>query len=210
MKAIQDTEFRMPAIRASRQTAAILLTVAAGVIRLMTNVLGIFNCNPMYAGGTFGSSRIQGAMRYVLPFLLWIAGDFAIWATRSFDPMYRPISGAWFWLNMASLGIYVALGRWVIGDSRSWNRIGIASVIGVVQFFVISNFGSFLWDPQYAPRDGAALARCYVNGLEFMWPSLVANLVFTPVWFALHEAMIAMEPIGDDVADEAITEKIHA
>lgn len=205
----------MSGIRASRQTAAVILTVAAGVIRLVTNALGIFNCNPMYAGGTFGGARIHGWLRYALPFALWIAGDYAIWATRSFDPMYRPISGAWFWLNMLSLGLYVAIGRWLIGDCRSWNRIGAGAILGVVQFFLISNFGSFLWDPQYAPRDGAALLRCYVNGLEFMWPALVANLVFTPAWFAMHEAVIAMEPTGEAVLDEAvrdeaITEKIHA
>ncbi|MBX9680885.1 MAG: hypothetical protein K2X38_19170 [Gemmataceae bacterium] len=200
----------MSGIRASRQTAAVILTVAAGVLRLVTNVFGIFNCNPMYAGCTFGGSRIRGWMRYVLPVVLWLGTDYALWASRGFNSEYQPFSQAWQWFNLLSLGIYVAIGRWFIGESRSWNRIGAASVIGAVQFFLISNFGSFLWSPDYVARDSEAFIRCYARALEFAWPTLIANLVFTPAWFAIHEAVIAMETTDEAVLDEAITEKIHA
>lgn len=198
---LTPTEVRMAASPLSRPGAALILTIAASGIRLATNALHLFNFNPMGASGIFGGARLAGWLRYVLPVALWLAGDFAFWAIRGCDPEYLPVAQSWWWVNMASLGLYVALGRWV-GESRSWGKIGAASILGAVQFFLITNFGAWVTNPQLYPPTAAGLAQCYLMGLEFAWPSLASDLLFTPALFAMHEW--AVRPSEEGVAASSI------
>jgi len=193
----------MSAPRVSRQAAAVALTLAAGFLRLVTNAFSVFNFNPMYAGGTFGGARVRGAWGFVLPFAMWVGGDLILYALHGFDPNYRPsLYKAWFVTNLICLANLILIGRFFIGSSKSWGRIGSASVLGCVQFFVISNFGSFLSNPEYAGQTWADLVTCYVKAIEFAGPSLLANVVFTPLWFAVHEALTQTDATAEAAAAE--------
>ena len=80
--------------------------------------------------------------------------------------------------------LMIALGIWSLrGQTFSWMRIGGTAVGATLIFFLVSNFGVWAGGMVYPVTAGGLLAA-YVAGLPFMMNSLLANLLFTGVFFA--------------------------
>jgi hypothetical protein len=69
-------------------------------------------------------------------------------------------------------------------------KIVSAVVLGTLVFFVLSNFGAFLFDPIYI-KTPDQLLTAYIAGLPFVLNTLLANMFFTSVFFALHELAVS-------------------
>jgi hypothetical protein len=80
--------------------------------------------------------------------------------------------------------IAVWLGRRLRG-TENFLKIGAISIISSMQFFLITNFGSWLWFEGY-PKTAAGLANCYNAAIPFFGRTLASDLVFTAVLFGLH------------------------
>jgi hypothetical protein len=107
------------------------------------------------------------------------------------------------WVYVSFL-VYVVLGRLLIRTSAPW-RIGSAAVLGSLQFFLISNFGTWytshgLAIPMY-PRTLAGLIECYTMGLPFLKYTLIGDLGFTTAVFGA-EAWLT-QPASKPAAEEA-------
>ncbi|HLK18145.1 MAG TPA: DUF6580 family putative transport protein, partial [Bryobacteraceae bacterium] len=64
-------------------------------------------------------------------------------------------------------------------------KIAVVSIVSSMQFFLISNFGSWLWFDGY-PKTAAGLANCYNAAIPFFGRTLLSDLIFTAILFGLH------------------------
>jgi hypothetical protein len=69
-------------------------------------------------------------------------------------------------------------------------KILTAVGLGTMVFFILSNFGAFLYDPIYQKTPDQLLVA-YIAGLPFLLNTVLANLFFTSILFVLYELVIS-------------------
>ena len=84
-------------------------------------------------------------------------------------------------LVYASFLISVLIGR-LLNQKRNLLRIGGATFLGALQFFLITNFAVWAFLKSY-PRTGAGLVACYVAGVPLFWNTLAGDAVYTALLF---------------------------
>jgi hypothetical protein len=186
----------MQSTMAARVVAFGLAAMTVGV-RVASNFASAFNFNPVGALGIFGGSRLKSWQAYVLPIAVMIATDLIL-ATFKGDE-YGLLHPSRIWVYGCYL-IYVLLGRFVVGDSKSPYRIGSATVLGAAQFFLITNFCEWIVRPEYT-ADIWGLLASYRNAIPFSLNTLAGDLIFTPLAFAAH-AYLTRDAI---VTEESLT-----
>jgi hypothetical protein len=78
----------------------------------------------------------------------------------------------------------VWLGRW-LRNTESISRIAAVTVLNSIQFFLVTNFGSWLWFQAY-PRTAAGLASCYITAIPFFGWTLASDILYTGILFGLY------------------------
>jgi len=81
----------------------------------------------------------------------------------------------------ATVALVVAIG-WSLSSRRTPLRIAGAAVAGSVTFFLITNFGMWLFSGFY-PLTSAGLAACYVAAIPFFQTTVAADLVYAGLLF---------------------------
>ena len=81
----------------------------------------------------------------------------------------------------ATVALVVAIG-WSLSSRRSPLRIAGAAVAGSVTFFLITNFGMWLFSGFY-PLTSAGLAACYVAAIPFFQTTVAADLFYAGLLF---------------------------
>jgi hypothetical protein len=161
------------------------LAVLAGLLRLVPHWP---NFTPVGALGIFAGARLRSWHAFALPLLVMAATDFALFALYGYPP-FNPFVYGSFLVN-------VLLGRLLANTESPW-RIAAVSLLASIQFFLVTNFGSWLAlskEPGpilYAPTP-AGLIQCYVAGLPFFGYTLVGDLAYCGLLFGAH-ALLARE-----------------
>ena len=171
---------------------ALGLSIGAGVVRLLDNLLRVFNLSPIGAMGIFGGARLPSWQAFVLPLAIMAATDVGLWVAHGFDSQYslwhmsRPFV-------YGSFMIYVLIGR-CLTNTNSPLRIGGATLLGTAQFFLITNFGAWLENPNLYSRDEAGLLHCYAMGWAFdQGRMLIGDLLFTGLLFGVHSLVASRQ-----------------
>jgi len=155
---------------------ALTLTALGAIARLLPHPP---NFAPVGSMSLFAGARLPVWQAYLIPMVLMAITD--------------PILGAFYGVPAYSkyqLFIYgsflisVWLGRRLRG-TESVPKIASFALLNSMQFFVFSNFGSWLWYQTY-PRTLTGLADCYVAAIPFFGWTIAGDLVYTGVLFGLH------------------------
>lgn len=169
------------------------LTAAAAIAIRLARVPNVFAVGALglYAGG-----RLRWWLAWAPSMAVMAVTDLILqkwFAYAPFDPF----------VYVAFLG-YVALGRLLV-RTRSPGRIGLAAVLGSLQFYLITNFGTWYTShgvtPPMYPLTITGLMACYVAGLPFLGYALLSDLGFSAAvfgaeaWLAQH----ASEPATEEV-----------
>lgn len=155
---------------------ALSLTVLGAIVRLLPHPP---NFAPVGATSLFAGARLPVWQAYLVPLALMAITD-PIVASFYHVAAYSKYTVFIY----ASFLIAVWLGRRLRG-SESVPRIAALSVINSMQFFLVTNFGSWLWFQGY-PKTWAGLASCYSNAIPFFGWTLGSDLLFTAVLFGLY------------------------
>lgn len=167
---------------------ALLLVVAVigAAIRFLPYSLGeqgnanfwAWNVTPVLAMMIFGVAQFRRVeLGLLCPLSMLLATDLALRLAGN-DP-----SSGWsrlpFYALFASLGL---LGL-VVKEKRTWPRLLGVCVAGPVGFFLISNFGVWLFaDVLYGapiyPKNLKGLLECYWNALPFLRNDLIGTTLF--------------------------------
>jgi hypothetical protein len=80
-----------------------------------------------------------------------------------------------------SVALVVVIGWWV-SSRRTPLRIGAAALVSSVLFFVLTNFGMWLFSGFY-PRTMSGLVTCYVAAVPFFQNTLAGDLFYAALLF---------------------------
>jgi len=152
----------------------------AAIIRIVPHP---WNLAPVGAMALFSGAVIRNRwVAFLFPLLALLVGDFFVGFHILMPVVY------------ASFLISVAIGFW-LRDNRTVLRLGGAVLLGAAQFFVVTNFGVWMFLHSY-PKTLAGLAACYLAGVPFFWNTLAGDAFFSAVFFgALYLAERAY-PVG--------------
>src|SRR4051812_20159323 len=118
---------------------AIGLAVVAGLLRLVPHP---FNMSATGALGLFGGARLRSWLALALPAAVMVVSDLILWGVKGYSPFNPYVYG--------SFAVYVLLGR-LLSRTESPLGIGAACVLGTVQFFLLTNLGT--WYALSAPAE---------------------------------------------------------
>jgi hypothetical protein len=160
-----------------RTLLALAIVALAAALRIAPHP---WNFTPVGAMALFSGAIIRDRrLAFFFPILALFVGDIFIGFHRLVPLVY------------ASFLVSVAIGFW-LRDRRSPGRITLATLLGAIQFFLVTNFAVWAFGLSY-PRNSAGLLACYVAGIPFFWNTLAGDAVYATLLFggfALAERLI--------------------
>src|SRR4030088_2091718 len=143
------------------------MIILAAALRLAPHP---WNFTPVGAIALFSGAMVRDRrLAFLFPLLVMFATD-AIIGLNKLSP-----------LVYASFLLSVLIGRF-LNERRNLVRVGGATFLGALQFFLITNFGVWAFLNSY-PRTGAGLAACYIAGIPFFWNTLAGDAVYATLLF---------------------------
>jgi hypothetical protein len=150
-----------------RVAVVLVAIVLAAVLRIVPHP---WNLAPVGAMALFSGAMVRDRrLAFVFPLLALFAGDVFI----GFHKL-MPIVYACFLLS-------VLIGR-LLQDRRTASLVAGATLLGAIQFFIVTNFGVWALGGFY-PRTVAGLAACYVAGVPFFWNTLAGDALYAGLLF---------------------------
>ena len=162
--------------KANWRPAALSLTVLGAAARLLPHPP---NFAPVGATSLFAGARLPRWQAYLIPMALLAVTDPILSPLYGFKPYSK-----YLLFSYASFLISVWLGR-RLRNTESISRIAAVTVVNSIQFYLITNFGSWLWFQGY-PHTEAGLASCYVAAIPFFGWTLASDVLYTAVLFGLY------------------------
>jgi len=172
------------------QPLAFTLTIGAALLRLVPHPP---NFAPVASVALFGGAKLKGWQAYLVPLLAMLITDPIRSRLEGGFPAYT-----WFTLIIySSFMISVVLGRLFLQHSPGIARIVSVTLLGSVQFYLITNFPSWLSSHSLYAHNWSGLVACYVAALPFFGRTVMSDLFYTGLLFtayALLNRKFALEP----------------
>jgi hypothetical protein len=152
---------------AVRTVLAFLLIILAAAARLAPHP---WNFTPVGAIALFSGAMVRDRrLAFLFPLLVMFLTDALIGFNKLTPLVY------------ASFLVSVGIGRFA---SQKWNaaRIGLATFLGALQFFLITNLGVWAFLNSY-PHTRTGLAACYVAGIPYFWNTLASDATYATLLF---------------------------
>ena len=164
-----------------RLLLALAIIAIAAALRIAPHP---WNFTPVGAMALFSGAIIKDRrVAFVLPLLALFAGDVVV-GFYQLSVMF---------IVYASFLLSVLIGRFLRGR-RTVPIIAGATLLGSMQFFVITNFAAW-WLLGSFPKTAAGLGACYLAGLPFFWNTLAGDAFYVALFFgafALAERFIPL------------------
>ena len=158
----------------SWRPVALSLTVGGAILRMLPHAP---NFAPVGAVSLFAGARLPKWQAYAVPLTLMAVTDPILNTMRGY-PVFT-----WYQVfTYISFLISVWIGRQLTSTESAW-KIGGAVLASTLQFFFISNLGSWLYD---YPHTVAGLGAAYVAAIPFLEKTLMSDLFFTAALFGLY------------------------
>jgi Family of unknown function (DUF6580) len=150
-----------------RTLLALVLIALAAALRIAPHP---WNFTPVGAMALFAGAAIKDRrLAFLFPLLALFAGDIFIGFHKLIPIVY------------ASFLINVAIGLW-LGDRRTVARISLATLLGAIQFFLVTNFAVWQFLGGY-PHTASGLITCYIAGIPFFWNTLAGDALYVILLF---------------------------
>jgi hypothetical protein len=150
-----------------RTLLALAIIALAAALRIAPHP---WNFTPVGAMALFSGAIIRDRrLAFSFPILALLVGDVFIGFHRLMPVVYTGFL------------VSVAIGFW-LRDGRSLGRITAATLLGAIQFFLVTNFAVWAFALSY-PRSSAGLLACYVAGIPFFWNTLAGDAVYATLLF---------------------------
>ena len=150
-----------------RSILALAMVSLAGALRVAPHP---WNFTPIGAMALFSGAILKDRrLAFLLPLVALFAGDVFLGFHKLVPVVY------------ASFLVSVAIG-FLLRERRSVTRIGLATLLGALQFFVVTNFAVWASGMTYA-RSSSGFIACYVAGVPFFWNTLAGDALYSILFF---------------------------
>ena len=171
-----------------RLLLAFAIIIIAAALRIAPHP---WNFTPVGAMALFSGAFLRDRrLAFAFPPLALFVGDVFIGFHKLMPVVY------------ASFLLSVLIGRWV-RNHRSLARISAATLLGAIQFFLVTNFGVW-WLLNSFPKTAAGLAACYLSGLPFFWNTFAGDAFYAALFFGGFALAERFVPILREPAPAAI------
>jgi hypothetical protein len=152
-----------------RTLLALVMILIAAALRIAPHP---WNFTPIGAMAIFSGAILRDRrLAFAFPLLALFLGDL--------------IGGLYQWNVMlivyASFLLSVLIGR-MLQDRRTVFGIGAATLLGSIQFFLVTNFAVWQFLNSY-PHTRAGLVACYVTGIPLFWNTLAGDASYAILLF---------------------------
>ena len=154
-----------------------ILILVAVLARLIPHPV---NVTPVGAVALVGGAKLSKLWRWTTPFIALVLSDFLLGIFFDVKPwsLVTPFI-------YASFAISIFLGGFISGSNR-YLKLGMLSVVGSLQFFVISNLGVWMEGMLYT-KTLEGLFQCYLMALPFLKNQLLVDLCWSFGLFTIIE-----------------------
>jgi hypothetical protein len=150
-----------------RTLLALALILIAAAVRIAPHP---WNFTPVGAMALFSGAVLKDRrLAFLFPLAALFAGDLSIGFHKLIPIVY------------ASFLINVAIGLW-LRDRQTVGRISLATFLGAMQFFLITNFAVWQFLSGY-PHTASGLMACYIAGVPFFWNTLAGDAAYAVLLF---------------------------
>ncbi len=172
-----NTEISQKETLLYRTLLALALIALAAALRMAPHP---WNFTPVGAMALFSGAVLKDRrLAFIFPLVALFAGDVFIGFHNLLPIVY------------ASFLVNVAIGLW-LRDRRTVARITLATLLGAIQFFIVTNFAVWQFLSGF-PHTASGLAACYIAGIPFFWNTLAGDAVYAALLFggyALAERLL--------------------
>jgi hypothetical protein len=152
-----------------RTLLALVIIAIAAALRIAPHP---WNFTPVGAMALFSGGVLKDRrLALIVPLVALFAGDLFI-GLYTYKLML---------VVYASFLVSVAIGFW-LRDRRTIARIGAATLLGAIQFFLVTNFAVWAIGLSYE-RNVPGLIMCYVAGIPFFWNTLAGDGLYAALFF---------------------------
>ena len=150
-----------------RALLALVLIVLAAALRIAPHP---WNFTPVGAMALFSGAVLKDRrLAFLFPLVALFVGDVFIGLYKIIPIIY------------ASFLVSVAIGLW-LRDRRTIARITLATLLGAIQFFFVTNFAVWQFLKGF-PHTASGLAACYIAGIPFFWNTLAGDAFYASLLF---------------------------
>jgi len=169
-----------------RMLLAFALILLAAALRIAPHP---WNFTPVGAIALFSGAVLRDRrLAFFFPLLALFLGDIFIGFHKLMFVVY------------ASFLVNVAIGLW-LRDRRSIARITLATLLGAIQFFVVTNFAVWQFLSGF-PHTASGLAACYIAGIPFFWNTLAGDAFYAALLFGSYALAERMVPALRELAPD--------
>lgn len=151
---------------------SVFFIFSAVLLRILPHVP---NFAPVTAIALFGGAYLDKRIAVILPLLIMAISDYFLGSIFHSTTLF--VWGSF--LISSFIGMQ-------IGKRKSFTKIGIASILASVQFFIITNFGVWLATNMY-PKTIEGLLQSYIMGIPFFRFTFLGDLFYTGMFFGGFE-----------------------
>ncbi len=150
-----------------RTLLALILIVLSAALRIAPHP---WNFTPVGAMALFAGATLKDRrLAFLFPLLALFVGDIFIGFHKLIPIVY------------ASFLINVAIGL-CLRNRRTVARISLATLLGAIQFFLVTNFAVWQFLTGY-PHTATGLLACYIAGIPFFWNTLSGDALYAILLF---------------------------
>ena len=176
-----NAEFSQKETLLYRMLLALAIIAVAAVLRIAPHP---WNFTPVGAMALFSGAMIKDRrLAFAFPMLALLAGDV-------FLGFYK--LGVML-LVYSSFLLSVIIGR-SLEKRRSFLRIAGATLLGSVQFFLVTNFAAW-WLLNSYPKTASGLAACYLAGFAFFRNTVTGDALYACLFFGGFAAAARFAPV---------------
>lgn len=165
----------------------LMMIIGAVFLRLVPHMP---NFAPITAMGLFGGAYLNKKFAILMPILAMIISDYLLLYINPYGIDFsgvHPISRMFHTTTLYVWGSFLIsslIGIWLRTHKKPIDILG-ASLLASVQFFLITNFGTWAGGMYSQGLDG--LMQSYTMGLPFFRWTLLGDLFYTAVFFGSFE-----------------------
>lgn len=177
-----------------RTILAMVLIVLAAALRVVPHP---WNLTPVGAIALFSGAVVKDRrLAFAFPLLSLFAGDVITGLPKVVS--YIELDLAVYGSFLVSVAIGLLLRR-----NRGVFRIAGATLLGAIQFFLISNLADWAFLDMY-PKTGSGLVACYVAGIPLFRNTLAGDALYAALFFGGFALAERVFPALRDSTPEAV------
>lgn len=174
-------------------------SVASIAFRLLPFGIRPPNLAPVGATGVYGGSKLPFWAAIAMPLGIMAVSDTILNVMRG-DEGFNPFV-------YVSIAMYVCISRLMLRRTSTTRRVAFATVLGSLQFFLLTNLGTWIHEATRTngiySADIAGLTTCFVKALPFLTFTVVGDLGFSLLFLGVHEWLAASQKSSVSVQETA-------